>query len=262
MPEGPEVKTIVNRLKKYQNKTLQDIKIVSGRYKKHGPPRGFSKLISNMPLKIESINCHGKFIWWEFENTDLTLWNTLGMSGWWTTHKYKHNNIELTIDGQKLYFNDIRNFGTIIICDKDNLEKKLRTFGPDILKDDSVDLFKYKLARKRKDTFIGSALLDQKAIAGVGNYIRADALYLSKVSPYRTLENVTDKEIETIFEKCKLIAKRSYYRQIGKRIEQEKELRGIGYFVIYSLEEDLKGNKVIREKLGTRMIHWVPKIQK
>ena len=34
-------------------------------------------------------------MWWEFENSDTTMWNTLGMSGWWNyLDGEKHNNFE------------------------------------------------------------------------------------------------------------------------------------------------------------------------
>jgi formamidopyrimidine-DNA glycosylase len=41
------------------------------------------KFINLLPLQVKSVNSFGKFIWFEFNNTKLTMWNTLGMSGWW-----------------------------------------------------------------------------------------------------------------------------------------------------------------------------------
>ena len=37
-------------------------------------------------------------------------------------------------------------------------------------------------------------LWDQKKFAGLGNYIKNDVLYLSKVSPFRKVNNITDLE--------------------------------------------------------------------
>ena len=98
MPEGPEVKYLTDFLNNnLKDKILNKITINGGRYKKHGPPKNFKKLVDKLPLKIKSINCYGKFIWWEFDNFDLTLWNTLGMSGWWTFDDEKHNNVSFKL---------------------------------------------------------------------------------------------------------------------------------------------------------------------
>jgi formamidopyrimidine-DNA glycosylase len=47
-----------------------------------------------------------------------------------------------------------------------------------------------RLNKKRDDTMICTALLDQKVIAGCGNYLRAEALYIDKISPFRTIKNL------------------------------------------------------------------------
>ena len=98
MPEGPEVISLVNWLNyNIKNKNLLEIKIISGRYKKNESPIGWDLFKKSLPLKIKKINCKGKFIWWEFKNSDLTLWNTLGMSGWWYQENTPHNHIEFKI---------------------------------------------------------------------------------------------------------------------------------------------------------------------
>ena len=59
MPEGPEVKSMVNKLETFINSTLKEIKIISGRYIHHGNPKNFDYL--KLPLKIIDIKTHGKF---------------------------------------------------------------------------------------------------------------------------------------------------------------------------------------------------------
>lgn len=265
MPEGPEVKTLVKWLNnQVKNKNLNNIKINFGRYLKHGPPIGWDKLKKSLPLKVKSVNCKGKFIWWEFENSDLSMWNTLGMSGWWYHQDYKHNNLSFKIGHSFIHFNDVRNFGTIKICTKNNLEKKLNCLGPDVLQDDNLEEFKKRLNRKRKDTYIGSALMDQKVISGVGNYLRADILYVSKISPFREIQKLKEKEIELLYKNCRLISERAFKIQNNQKFENDLIHPSMGerFFFIYSKDKDIKGNKVITAKLGTRTVHWVPKVQK
>jgi formamidopyrimidine-DNA glycosylase len=71
MPEGPEVKLISNYLnKKLTGKYIQQINILGGRYIHHDPPKNFKKFADLLPLKVESVNSYGKFIWIEFTNCD------------------------------------------------------------------------------------------------------------------------------------------------------------------------------------------------
>ena len=63
MPEGPEVRTMVDGLQKYKNSNLKSIKILSGRYKRHCGPNRMKEFLKTLPDKIESINNKGKFVW-------------------------------------------------------------------------------------------------------------------------------------------------------------------------------------------------------
>ena len=277
MPEGPEVKRITDWLnRKYKNKKLISLSIKSGRYLKHGPPRGYDNFKKLLPLKIKSINCHGKFIWWNFFNTDMTLWNTLGMSGWWINDNIKHNNLEFKIGNSKLYFNDVRNFGTFIFCTRDQLEKKLKILGPDILNiEDNSQEFLKRIERKRSDTYIASAILDQKVAAGCGNYIRAEALYLSRINPFIEIEKISKKRLLLLWNIMKQIAWYFYNPKKGKKLKiinssidkYEKIFKSIKkpetyIFLVYGEDIDPYGNKVYTKKIKDRTIHYVPKIQK
>jgi len=275
MPEGPEVKYLTDYLStNLKGKTLDKITINSGRYQKHDPPKGFSKFIKELPLKVKSINCYGKFIWWEFANSDLTMWNTLGMSGWWNfSNGEKHNNLSFYFKKDIVYFNDVRNFGTFIFCDKDSTDKKLKKFGPDILeydvknKDKGKNIFKEKIKKKRSDMFIATALLDQGVAAGCGNYIRAEVLYLAGISPFRKLEDLDDDELDLIWNLLQQVGYNYYNKKLGKKlgIIDGKYKFAEDYkrqFLVYTQDKDIKGNKIVYEKIKDRTIHYVPKLQK
>ena len=199
MPEGPEVRQIVDLLNnKLKNKKIDNIEVLGGRYNKHSLKKpDFNKLNG---LIIKSINCYGKFIYWQFKNTDIILFNTLGMSGWWLFDEIPHNNIKFVIEHIIVYFNDPRNFGTINISNLINLNKKLSTLGADIFNTSNLDIFINRLEKKRDDTMICTALLDQNVIAGCGNYLRAEALYIAKISPFRTIKNLSKDEINMLWD--------------------------------------------------------------
>ncbi len=280
MPEGPEVKKMSTKVNNMvSNLKLIDVKINSGRYSKK-LPTNYDKFISNLPLTVKHVKCHGKFMWWEFkdknnEDSDITLFNTLGMTGYWTKENdIKHNNVSFIFeDNFTAHFNDYRNFGNIIFCDKENLSKKLKTLGPDLLAIDKnlknkdhqmlgVELFKKRLERKRNDTMIASALLDQKVASGCGNYIRADILYLAKIDPFKEIGKLSNSEIELLWNLMRQIAFNNWNKNLGLKygIIDKKFKFAEDYnrnFFVYMQEKDINGKTVIREKLNGRTIHYV-----
>jgi formamidopyrimidine-DNA glycosylase len=280
MPEGPEVKKMSTKVNNMiSNLKLIDVKINSGRYLKK-LPTNYDKFKSSLPLTVKNVNSHGKFMWWEFkdknnEDSDITLFNTLGMTGYWTKENdLKHNNVSFIFEDNFIaHFNDYRNFGTIILCDKENLAKKLKTLGPDLLAIDKnlkkkehqmlgVELFKKRLEKKRKDTMIASALLDQKVASGCGNYIRADILYLAKVDPFKEIGKLSNSEIEFLWYLMRQIAFNNWNKNLGlkygvidKKFKFAEDYNR--HFFVYMQEKDINGKTVIREKLNSRTIHYV-----
>ncbi len=278
MPEGPETKYLVNWLNKdLKNKTLKNIIIHGGRYYRHGNPKNLDKI--NFPIIIKEIKCHGKFIYWLFKNTNYILFNTLGMTGWYQYENNKHNNIEFKFSNFSIYFNDFRNFGTLSFCTLENLNKKLKLLGPDILSinDNSLEFLK-KLSKKRNDTFIGAAIMDQKVSAGVGNYIRSEALYLAKINPFKKIKNISNKKLIELWEILRQIGWFYYDEKKGRKlgiINNKYKLynlfkkfgpsiykRSPGHFLVYQQELDPLGNKVYKDTINNRTVHYVKKLQR
>ncbi len=275
MPEGPEVRYLVDILnKKIKNKNIKKIEILGGKYLRK--KANFNNLIG---LNIKSINCYGKFIYWIFNNTDFVLFNTLGMTGWWIFEEEIHNNVKIVFDDNTfIYFNDSRNFGNIIISNNDNLNKKLNKLGADIFNKNDIDKFKNRLDRKRDDMMICTALLDQNVIAGCGNYLRAEALYISKISPFRKIRNVSYEEYIMLFDILNQLAWYYYNERKGRKlniINNKYKLSPIykkkgpskykpkyGFFYVYRQKEDLLGNMILTKQINNRTIHYVPSIQK
>jgi formamidopyrimidine-DNA glycosylase len=274
MPEGPEVKIVAGELsKRLVGKYLTNINILGGRYQTHGPPKNYEKIINLLPLQITRIHAYGKFIWWEFADTDWTLWNTLGMSGWWQIKADIHNNLEFIYKSnipdtksKSIFYNDQRNFGTFIFNTKVNLEKKLGEFGPDILSlDKTTSKMFYDLVKKKR-TAICEILLDQKIAAGCGNYLRADALYLAEINPYTIGKNLTEEKIKELWNILNQLGWFYYDKVQGiknKVINGKYRLADSfnRVFLVYSQKIDPLGNKVKKEQVKDRTIHWVELIQ-
>ena len=71
--------------------------------------------------------------------------------------------------------------------------------GPDILADppDFAAMIA-NLRRERPQRELGDALLDQRLVAGIGNVWRAEALWHARLSPWLTLGETSDAELERV----------------------------------------------------------------
>jgi DNA-formamidopyrimidine glycosylase len=272
MPEGPEVKRFVDQLNHIlDNSILTKIKIISGRYAKHSKPDGWDAFEQLLPLKIDKINCKGKFIYWTFQNTESNMWNTLGMTGSWGIHP-DHKRVEFSITdsngiSHSVYFSDIRNFGTLKFSNsKNELTKKLDSIGPDMLSDPpDFDLFK-QLILNQGSKNLCKAIMDQSVISGVGNYVKAEALYLSKISPHRDCSSLSGLDISNLYKSIRSILAESYSSG-GSTLKTYKDLYGnlgsySGRFLVYGKKNDPAGNPVMTvETQDGRTTHWVPLVQ-
>lgn len=267
MPEGAEVKIIAEGIAHaLTNKTITKVEILSGRYAKKVPD-GWEELQSALPLKVIGAGCHGKFIFALFSE-ERYLWSTLGMTGSWNPFETKHARIKITTqDGTELYYNDMRNFGTLkFVIGKNAMLKKLKSLGPDMLAQDvSTNEFKNALMKKSAKT-IAQNLMDQKLICGVGNYVKAEALYKARISPHRVTSTLTDDEFARLNDACKKVLRDSYDMG-GSSIRSYKTFDGKsgGYgvhFCVYGQETCPLGYTVVREETkDKRTTHWVPEVQ-
>lgn len=304
MPEVIEVRMFRDFIDKhFVGKTCADIEILAGRYKKHGSFQDYTKFRNNLPAKVVSVNNKGKFLWITFDN-GFHLVNTTGLYGGWVyisvsgkiyfpslwdyratgqTDAYrasalKHKNLAFHChDGGILYYYDQLSFGTMKLYNDEELAKRLSKIGPDIMeaveKDSNPILFAEKLSNaKYQEKPIGAVLLDQQIISGIGNYLRADALWMSQISPFRKVKDLTKAEIKKIWISARSLAwsKYNYQEGLRRKIYLKSQKFPFHYqrdFFVYMEHEDIEGNLVRREELGDsessqkRTIHYVPERQ-
>lgn len=263
MPEGPETKQFVDSLNKFLSSTddIMQIEVISGRYTKK-PIEGIEKV--KFPLSLSKVSCKGKFIYWEFLNTDIVLFNTLGMSGGWSS-KPKNARVKFITNKGDLYFNDARNFGTLKFTTKTNLKNKLESLGPDML-NENVDSGTFiKSLRRKPNLTLAESLMNQHIISGVGNYLKSDSLWLAKLSPNRLVKNTNDEELTNLC-KCISYVIRCAYELNGKTIltyQTFDESPGSYSNLVYGKKFDPCGDAVICEETKDgRTTWWVPTIQK
>jgi DNA-formamidopyrimidine glycosylase len=283
MPEGPEVTIIANGL----NHLLKGKQIVSweintkSRYHKKAPDgyREFNNELSSITgLKVKEVANKGKFIYWTFEN-GIVLFQTLGMSGGWFHHDKGNSGIVLTYlagkQMKKLYYDDQRRFGTLKFFiepqqAKQELDKKLRTIGPDLLNDNTFTKAEFISRMRRKilqHKNITRVITDQKVISGIGNYLKAESLYAARINPHKEVGSITDDELGALFKamKSKIVGS---YKVGGASIRHYSDIddvKGTYEFKmeVYGRKKDPHGRVVIAEKIAgdSQNTYWCPDYQ-
>lgn len=277
MPEGPECRVIAEGLESYlKGNEITGFNILSGRYFKHGPPNYWEEFLEDLPLTCLSVRVKGKFIYLNFGKTsgpEWFLWNTLGMSGKWSSEKNSHSRVMAAFNSDsgkqdQIYFEDQRNFGTLKLSkDVGELETKLKSLGADFLNEDhapSTTLAILEMKRNRSRT-LPEILMDQRNYAGVGNYIKAEALYRSGLSPHRTGESLSYSEVMRLHRQIKRVIRSSYAARgfSMKNFSSVSGEQGTFKKLIYGQKRDPNGLEVVAEKTkDKRTTYWVPSIQK
>jgi formamidopyrimidine-DNA glycosylase len=130
----------------------------------------------------------------------------------------------------------------------------------------SDELFSFCLRSERKKS-VCEALMDQSVVCGVGNYVKAEALYRAGISPWRTVDTLSDQEISDLNAAAKQILRQAYADQ-GASIRDYRTPDGEQgsatlQFMAYGKQEDPSGKKIIREQTPDgRTTHWCPEVQK
>ncbi len=202
MPELPEVETICRGL----SSSLKGAKIARADVRRTGLRFEFpQKLVSKLEGRtLLQIHRRAKYILIDLDDGHSLIIH-LGMSGRLVIGKLtdptaKHDHVLIECEGGVvLRFNDPRRFGMLDLYPTEELSsyRLLSSLGVEALSSDlTVHYLKSKF--KAKKTLIKVALLDQRIIAGLGNIYVCEALFWAGISPERSTQTLTEKEIEAL----------------------------------------------------------------
>jgi endonuclease VIII len=76
--------------------------------------------------------------------------------------------------------------------------KALSTLGPDLLSPGFDAQAAVANLRQRRGSAIGEALLDQHALAGIGNVVRNEVLFMERVSPWSRVSDLRSIQLEEL----------------------------------------------------------------
>lgn len=273
MPELPEVHTISQDLKNnivgFEIKNIQ----ISKNYRiPNDQKRRLAKLKGK---KIQDSHRIAKNIVLEISENEYLVFH-LAMTGRILLRKNKEEKdnwvkivFEISKNDKTLYlkFCDMRQFGKVRVVNKDELELLQKKYGIDVLTQEISPEEFLKLLKSKKST-IKNVLLDQSIISGLGNIYATDTLFLSKVNPKTSTQDLTLKQSEEILKYSREILKegiknrgstlpdKMYVDIFGKSGTQQNHFRIYGKIIC-----PICNSKTVFEKINGRGTYYCPTCQ-
>ncbi len=205
MPELPEVETIAADLRPHLvRRTIVRCELNFPSIVRHPEPEVFIDHVAGQ--RITSVGRRGKFILVHLEG-DLMLVVHLGMTGQLrlvdpATPLAPHTHALFVLDdGRHLRYRDPRRFGRLLLGTEEALlaSKKLPRLGPEPIDPGFAADELYRRLRRRK-TSLKAVLLDQAAIAGVGNIYADESLHRARLRPDRIAGTVSRRSAARLHE--------------------------------------------------------------
>lgn len=175
------------------------------------------------------------------------------------------------VDGNRLYFNDLRKFGWMRLYPTSQVEELpfFQKLGPEPLdKSFTWQDLKTRLARRKK-TAIKTALMDQSVLSGVGNIYADESLWGAKIHPATLVGSMTDKNYMDLHQSLRDIltlsidkggsTDRNYVDAEGKR---GSYLDFASVFRRQGQPCPRCGHTIVKIRLGGRGTHFCPHCQK
>lgn len=220
-PEGVEIRIFANRLNfSCKGCKMQSIKIVRGPYKENEKKRyvQFREQVETFePHRVTKVKSKGKWLYFKLNGPSYAALGVHhGMEGSWCTNPdNKHIILEIEISAEhktskKIYFQDSRRFGTFLLLTQDQLNKELDKIGPDIFRMTFEEFDKSLETKRIQQHRLCEVLMDQKIISGIGNYLRADIMYLAKIDPKTEIRDLSDKNKERLYKAIRKVSRTSY----------------------------------------------------
>jgi formamidopyrimidine-DNA glycosylase len=185
------------------------------------------------------------------------------MTGRWQNEpdKYCRWYIELD-DGERIWFRNPRCLATLQFTDEERVfQAMLDKLGPDILSDNFTLSAWKSLLQKHRNKNVTSFLMDQNILSGCGNYIKAEALYYSKISPLRKVRSLKEHEDERLYEALRIIPRKAYNDR-GLSLRDYADSRGKKGYYERQLKVYGKSSATRTKTPDGRTTYWDPEVQK
>ncbi len=285
MPEAPEVEVMNQEIDSdFKGKQLLNYNILKGKAKKKKPKLflSFEKDLNNGIAILKDVTRRGKLLSLEFEfdikGQKKTWWvcNYFGLHGSYRIDDDKivpnydkgNKNVHISLefkknDSESSYLNyyDTSGFGSSFTF-YNNLDEYIKYLYKNAIDvfDEEFDIKTFKknfeiVKLKPLSRFnIASILINQGYLcSGIGNYLKCEILYEAKISPNRSINDITDEELEVLYKAIKKVCE----------LHLSKEGRSEEHLKVYGKKVDADGNEIkYEETQDGKKTYWVPEIQK
>jgi endonuclease-8 len=271
MPEGPEIRRAADRVAAVLvDKTID--KVVFGLPQL----QPFEKRLTGRV--VTAVDTRGKAMLTRFDN-GLTIYSHNQLYGRWFTVRQprmprtnRQLRLELSTDTHKAL---LYSASDIAVLREDELSQHpfLSRVGPDIL---DRTLTKGQVAARLRDPrfcrrALGSLYLDQRFLAGNGNYLRSEILWAARLDPARKPAALTQTELNSLAAETLRIARRSYRTRgvtVSPKLARSLQANGLSYaqYRFYVFGRDglachRCGTLIERRSMGSRNLFVCPSCQ-
>lgn len=153
---------------------------------------------------VESVDAAGKHLLMHFSG-DLHLRTHMRMNGSWHIYRpgerWRKRRYEMRIVIETGAWVAVAfNVPVAELLDGRALERHddLSHLGPDLIAEDFDPDEARRRIRERADDAIADVLLNQRVVAGIGNEYKSELLYMSRISPFARVRQLTDEQLGTI----------------------------------------------------------------
>lgn len=267
MPELPEVETVVRTLKtQILGERIQSVTV-------YWPKTVYESktFVSDLSgQRIQDITRRGKYLIFVLDHGFMSV--HLRMEGRFfltplDQEPRKHTHVIFELSDRKLEFNDTRKFGRIQFS-HEHPELNLIQLGYEPFDERLTPIHLRSLAKTRTIP-LKSFLLDQSAIAGLGNIYADEVCFLSRLSPLKKVNTLTLKQWQEVIGIMRMVLSeaildggatvRTYTASLGITGRFQSHLRVYGRGTQACLT---CGTPLRRLKIGQRTSVYCPTCQK
>jgi formamidopyrimidine-DNA glycosylase len=282
MPELPEVETIARQLRGLVvDRTISEFESRWIRLTEPEPAAVVNARLRGR--RISGVRRRGKFVVFDLDGGEALV-VSLRMTGKLlygaTDVEERHVRAEIRFtDGTAMRFSDTRKFGRMAVIDAaalDGTRERRRpkmplhaSLGPEPLARGFTVAWLRALLRRRPRAAIKVLLLDQRAIAGIGNIYAIEALWRARIHPLRKAGSLRAEEIARLHEAVRWALRKGirlggasrsdYVDARGNKGRMQRE------FQVYSRAGEpcpRCGREIVRTVVGGRGTFHCPRCQR
>ncbi len=272
MPEGPEIRIAADKIQRAIRSRPTTEVFFAFDHLKH-----FESDLAG--CRVTEVETRGKAMLTHFDN-GLSVYTHNQLYGKWMVRKaydFPETNRQLrfAIHNEKksalLYSaSDIQ-----ILSSQSEIENHpfLSKLGPDVLskKLQPKDLQTLLRSKKHHRRRLSTLYLDQHFLAGIGNYLRSEILFVAKLNPYLRPIDCADEQLLALANASISISYQSYkYKGVTNDLDLANQLKGKGlryrdyrYWVFGRVDRPcyICATPIVKEMVSSRRIYYCPNCQ-